>query len=326
METVYVNEEDYDGSNGREFIRVFRSKDAIINPKSISLLWEEIKQVEAQVDEANNNNEKHDYNSDIFSLIHETFLVNSEYSDLVELREKIGDLTNHNKEPHELINSTLDAIDIWRNHLLGELIKSGFTCYKENKEFLLNIFVDMQGEFAYLEKNHSFITDSVDKYFIGQIAQKAHNSTTGKLGDYIEEVGMRKYFEGTEDYELFARAQILNKMVEVSDAVLAYKEKINSLVAESDRLPTSPCFAKLESITQTIPVRCDLKTKKIGHINNIDLLSCADITQLLNKHDALVCQEVGCDGEVIEVLLINNLQLIDKKEKPNNKLKPRERD
>ena len=258
-------------------------------------------------------------------MIHEIFSRHSCYARLTELRKKIGSCTDYNQEPHELINETVNSMDLWRDCALHELIKSGFTQEILNKELLHKTLDEMAHEFVYLEKNHMVITNSSDAYFIRQIADKAHELKTSRLADYIEEVGMRKYFEGTEDNEIFDRAQILAKILEINEAFVAYKEYINLQLANIDAPQTSPCYQKLEYVTQTIPVCCHLKTEKIGHISDIDLLSSEDILQLLEKHDALIYEERGCDGAVVEVCLIIDLELLSRVDKSKDSRQAQER-
>ena len=326
MKTVYINDEDYKGANGQEYVRLFLSPDEMITPRAVRQLWAEIKQVEARVVEANVQGEKHDFISDIFTLLHETFSQHPYYANLVELRKKIGKCSNYNKEPHGLISEITNIIDGWRDYTLHGLIKSGFTQEDYNKDLLQEVLDEIAEEFERLGKDHLIITDSGDKHFIRQISKKAHELTRGKLADYIEEVGMRKYFEGVEDDEIFDRAKILEKILEISEAFVAYKDHVNSLLADIDSLHKDPCYQKLEFVSQTIPVCCELKTEKIRNVDNIDLLSSEDILQLLEKHDALCYEERGCDGAGVEIFLIKNLELLNKVEKSKNTGKSQERD
>ena len=326
MKTVYVNDEDYRGANDQDYVRLFLSPEEMITPRAVRQLWAEIKQGEARVVEANAQGEQHDFNSDIFTLLHETFSENVLYANLVALRTKIGKCTDYNKEPHGLIIEITNIIDGWRDYTLHGLIKSGFTQEDYNKDLLHEVLNEIAEEFELLGKNPLIITDSSDKHFIKQISKKALELTTGKLADYIEEVGMRKYFEGVNDDEIIDRAKILEKMLEISEVFIPYKEHVNSLLANIDGLQIEPCYQKFEFISQTIPVCCELKTEKIRNVDEIDLLSREDILQLLEKHDALCYEERGVDGAPVDVFLIKNLELLNKVEKSKEAGKTQERD
>ena len=330
MTKVYVSKEILEEGSGEGYFHLYSTRAQVFNAESLSRLWSEIKEVEAEYREAEEELEEtgtgHDFHQDIFSLVHDLFF--HDIKSMAGNLKRIDQISEHGKyhnDAWDLANEILNTIYTARDDLLRHLLTSAFTLEESNKATLKNTFTKLHAAFNAIDSARFMVTDPRYVYFLNKVERKALREGWDQTQEYLDEVGLGEYFSDYKGMQK-ERADVLIELVNMHDEFERFKAIIKHHLDNIDSLAHGPCYHKLESISHVTAQAYELKAKNIRKIKNIQTLSPKDINNLLAIHDAISYSTVDQTGAPATIHLIDRPEeLLKKVKESENTAATRER-